>query len=43
VWPDDDEWEPVYSRRWLRVVGLVVVVAMVLPLVYVALSRWGLL
>lgn len=42
VWPDDDEWEPVYSRRWLKIVGLVVVVALVAPAVYVALNRLGL-
>lgn len=43
MFSDEEEWEPVYSRRWLRLVGLVVVVAMILPAVYVALSRWGLL
>lgn len=40
---DEDEWAPVHSRRWLRVVGLVVVVAMVAPAVYVALTRLGVL
>src|SRR5207248_414390 len=25
----DDEWEPIYSRRWLRIVGIIVVAAMV--------------
>jgi hypothetical protein len=44
VGPDDDgEWEPVYPRRWMKVVGLVVVVALVAPVVYVALNRLGLL
>ena len=42
VWPDE-EWEPVYSRRWLKVVGLVVVAALVAPVVYLALNRLGLL
>jgi hypothetical protein len=40
---DDDEWEPVYPRRWLKAVGLVVVVALVAPAVYIALNRLGLL
>ena len=43
MWSEDEEWEPVYSRRWLRAVGLLAVVSLVAPLVYVALSRWGLL
>ena len=38
----DDEWQPVYSRRWLRVVGIVVVAALVLPAVYAGLARLGL-
>ena len=37
----DDEWEPVYSRRWLRVVGIIVVAALVLPAIWVALVRLG--
>ena len=42
--PDDDgEWEPVYPRGWLKVVGLVVVVALVAPVVYIALNRLGLI
>jgi hypothetical protein len=39
----DDEWEPVYSRRWLRVVGIIVVASLVLPAIYVGLVRLGLL
>ena len=43
MWADDEEWEPVYSRRWLRIVGILVVAAMVLPAIWVALIRLGLL
>ena len=41
VWADE-EWEPVYSRRWLRIVGIVVVAALVLPAIWVGLVRLGL-
>ena len=37
----DDEWEPVYSRRWLRVVGIVVVAALVLPAIWAGLAQLG--
>ena len=37
----DDEWEPVYSRRWLRIVGIVVVAAMVLPALWAGLVQLG--
>jgi hypothetical protein len=30
---DDDEWEPMSSRRWLRMVALVVALAMIAPIV----------
>jgi hypothetical protein len=30
---DDDEWEPLSSRRWLRVVALIVAIAMIAPIV----------
>jgi hypothetical protein len=30
---EDDEWEPVTSRRWLRVVAAVVAIAMIAPVV----------
>ena len=30
---EDDEWEPVSSRRWLRVVALIVALAMLAPIV----------
>ena len=39
----DDEWEPVYSRRWLRVVGIIVVAALVLPAIWAGLVQLGLL
>ena len=39
----DDEWEPVYSRRWLRIVGIIVVAAMVLPAVWAGLVQLGVL
>lgn len=39
----DDEWEPIYSRRWLRIVGIIVVVAMVLPAIWAGLVQLGLL
>jgi hypothetical protein len=39
----DDEWEPIYSRRWLRVVGIIVIASLVLPAIYVGLARLGLL
>ena len=37
----DDEWEPVYSRRWLRVVGIIVVAALVLPALWAGLVQLG--
>ena len=37
----DDEWEPVYSRRWLRIVGMIVVIAMVLPAIWAGLVQLG--
>jgi hypothetical protein len=30
---EDDEWEPTTSRRWLRVVAVVVALAMIAPIV----------
>lgn len=39
----DDEWEPVYSRRWLRIVGVIVVAAMVLPAIWAGLVQLGVL
>jgi hypothetical protein len=40
VWADD-EWEPVYSRRWLRIIGIIVVAAMVLPALWAGLVQLG--
>ena len=37
----DDEWEPVYSRRWLRIIGIIVVAAMVLPALWAGLVQLG--
>jgi len=42
MWADDD-WEPVYSRRWLRIVGVIVVAAMVLPALWAGLVHLGIL
>jgi len=39
----DDEWEPIYSRRWLRIVGIIVVAAMVLPALWAGLVQLGLI
>jgi len=39
----DDEWEPVYSRRWLRIIGIIVVAAMVLPALWAGLVQLGVL
>ena len=37
----DEEWEPIYSRRWLRVVGIVVVAALVVPAIWAGLAQLG--
>ena len=37
----DDEWEPVYSRRWLRIVGIIVVAALVVPALWAGLVQLG--
>ena len=41
MWADDDGWEPIYSRRWLRVVGIIVVAALVLPAIWAGLVQLG--
>ena len=39
---DEDEWEPTSSRRWLRVVAVVLAIALIAPIVgWIVVSLLG--